>query len=180
MDELASPFYRDVLRTMHSAGPWGNKGFKYYGDVWAIRERLGCRSILDYGSGMETLRHHIERLHPGETVACYDPGIPGRDHLPAPADLVACTDVLEHVEPLLLNGVLGHMFDVLAQRALFLHIAVQPAKQILPDGRNAHLIVHAPQWWREKISKRLGTKWRLTDYRPARKHVKFTIEREMT
>jgi hypothetical protein len=30
-------------------------------------------------------------------------------------------------------------------------IACYPAKKHLPDGRNAHLIVESPAWWREQL-----------------------------
>ena len=36
----------------------------------------------------------------------YDPAIPGKDSLPEPADIVVCSDVLEHIEPNYLLNVL--------------------------------------------------------------------------
>jgi hypothetical protein len=30
-------------------------------------------------------------------------------------------------------------------------IACYPAKKHLPDGRNAHLIVESPDWWRKQL-----------------------------
>jgi predicted transcriptional regulator len=32
-------------------------------------------------------------------------------------------------------------------------IACHPAKKKLKDGRNAHLIVETPDWWKNKLSK---------------------------
>ena len=37
----------------------------------------------------------------------------------------------------------------------FLIIATSPAKKFLPDGRNAHLIVETPGWWKDKIEKNM-------------------------
>jgi hypothetical protein len=37
----------------------------------------------------------------------------------------------------------------------FLIIATSPAKKFLPDGRNAHLIVETPGWWKERIEKNM-------------------------
>jgi hypothetical protein len=31
-------------------------------------------------------------------------------------------------------------------------ISLVPAKKTLPDGRNAHLILQTPDWWRDKLS----------------------------
>jgi len=36
-------------------------------------------------------------------------------------------------------------------RCGFFRIACYHAKKHLPDGRNAHLIVESPEWWRDKI-----------------------------
>ena len=38
-----------------------------------------------------------------------------------------------------------------SQRYGFFRIACYPAKKKLLDGRNAHLIVEDPAWWREQI-----------------------------
>ena len=41
------------------------------------------------------------------------------------------------------------------QKNAFLIIATSPAKKFLPDGRNAHLIVETPGWWKDKIEKNM-------------------------
>jgi hypothetical protein len=66
--------------------------------------------------------------------------------LPGFADLVVCTDVLEHVEPELLDTVLRHLRS-LARKAVFVVIATRPSNKTLSDGRNAHLIVETAEWW---------------------------------
>jgi hypothetical protein len=45
----------------------------------------------------------------------------------------------------------------LAKRAVFLVVATRPAKKVLADGRNAHLIVEPASWWLPKIMDR----WRV-------------------
>jgi 2-polyprenyl-3-methyl-5-hydroxy-6-metoxy-1,4-benzoquinol methylase len=90
----------------------------------------------------------------------YDPAIAGKEASPAPADLVVCTDVLEHVEPELLDHVLDHL-QGLARRLLFLVVATRSAKKTLEDGRNAHLIVEPDAWWRDTLERRLSiVHWR--------------------
>jgi hypothetical protein len=37
------------------------------------------------------------------------------------------------------------------QKAGWFRIACYPAKKHLPDGRNAHLIVQPPEWWRDRM-----------------------------
>ncbi|MHC4302579.1 MAG: hypothetical protein ACYS7Y_35410 [Planctomycetota bacterium] len=72
---------------------------------------------------------------------------------PAPAEMVACIDVLEHVEPDCLDAVMDHL-EELTERLLFCTVHTGPAGKKLPDGRNAHLIQHPPEWWLPKFIER--------------------------
>ena len=107
-------------------------------------------TVLDYGCGKGTLAKALKRR--GITVGEYDPAIPAKDALPDPAHLVVCTDVLEHVEPDEIDGLLAHLAQ-LTQKKLFFDIATAPALKTLADGRNAHLIVEGPDWWRHKLTR---------------------------
>ena len=75
----------------------------------------------------------------------------------APSDLVACIDVLEHIEPDCLDAVLDDLARVTARVGVFT-IATGPAAKTLPDGRNAHLIQEAPEWWMPKLFRRFKVK----------------------
>jgi hypothetical protein len=70
--------------------------------------------------------------------------------VPDPADIVACTDVLEHIEPECLEDVLADLRRVTKKMGFFT-IATRPAKKFLSDGRNAHLIQQDARWWLEKL-----------------------------
>ena len=83
-------------------------------------------------------------------VTNYDPCIEGLDTPPEPHDVVACTDVLEHIEIDCLPAVLADLRR-LSRRAAFLTIATGPAKKYLADGRNAHLIQQGSKWWIPKL-----------------------------
>ncbi len=151
MTGLVSDHYRAQLREMHQTHVphWGSNGFHY---AEAALEFLGDgHSILDYGCGKGTFGQKVRELRPDVDVRDYDPGVAGCDHLPEPADLVVCTDVLEHVEPDRLADTLAHLFG-LAQRRAFLDIALFEAKKTLPDGRNAHLIIRPAPWWLEVLA----------------------------
>jgi hypothetical protein len=100
--------------------------------------------VLDYGCGKQTLKALLPY------VVGYDPCIPGLDDPPSPADLVVCTDVLEHIEPTCLAAVLDDLQRVTGS-ALFATIATGPAKKFLADGRNAHLIQKPIEWWLPKF-----------------------------
>jgi hypothetical protein len=149
--------YRVLNRELHArAGGFGGKGRKWLPTVLAIAAHVDAQSLLDYGCGQGSLMlaiHEALRKAPGRPrLTDYDPAIPGRDNEPAPADLVVCTDVLEHVEPGCLAAVLAHL-RALTQKALFLVVALDPANKILSDGRNAHLIQEPPAWWEHQTIK---------------------------
>jgi len=55
------------------------------------------------------------------------------------SDLVTCIDILEHIEPELLENVLLEL-KRLHGRLYFFTIHLGPAGKTLSDGRNAHLI----------------------------------------
>jgi len=81
--------------------------------------------------------------------------LPGLDATPEPHDLVCCIDVLEHIEPECLEDVLDDLVRVTLKN-LFVNVSTSLAIQILPDGRNAHLIVEPCRWWMEKLWDRFG------------------------
>jgi 2-polyprenyl-3-methyl-5-hydroxy-6-metoxy-1,4-benzoquinol methylase len=119
--------------------------------VAEVAKRIGAETVLDYGSGKGSLKRAL-----GLPVAEYDPAVPEHAAEPVAADLVVCSDVLEHIEPECLDEVLDHLKQ-LAKKVGFFVIATRPAKKHLDDGRNAHLIVEDREWWMRKLEQR----WRV-------------------
>jgi Glycosyltransferase GT-D fold len=146
-DDLTTPAYRAQLVAMHSKKRWGADGGKHTAAVRDLRVRYEPKTTLDYGCGENLL---AQSLVAEFRISGYDPGIPERAKMPKPCDMVVCTDVLEHVEPAKLDAVLDHIWRLTSRVAYFV-IDVKPANAILPDGRNAHLSLHEPSWWREKL-----------------------------
>jgi hypothetical protein len=147
--DLITKNYREQIAELHASKRWGGDGKKQAETVkafWDVLEKEGARTILDYGCGLETLAKCLKPLR----VSGYDPGIPGKEGMPKPCDLVICTDVLEHIEPDRLDNVLTHIYTLTGKGA-YIVVATRPAKNILPDGRNAHLIIESPIWWMEKL-----------------------------
>jgi 2-polyprenyl-3-methyl-5-hydroxy-6-metoxy-1,4-benzoquinol methylase len=139
--------YREANRRLHETNPnYGTSSAKWAQKVVDLVEMTASRSILDYGCG----KGHLAATLPQLGIREYDPAIPGKDTEPEPADLVVCTDVLEHIEPSCLDDVLKHIQSV-TRKAAFLNIATRPAVKTLPDGRNTHLIIESESWWRERI-----------------------------
>jgi len=167
--DLISDSYREMNRQLHDLNPeYGGYG----GDENAAQDRSiieiarsnNMKSILDYGCGEGRFKEAAAMLAPEIKVTEYDPAIPGKDALPTPAELVICTDVLEHVEPDLLDAVLWHIRSVTIKGAILLPNLL-PAKKVLPDGRNAHLIQESPAWWHGKVSKYFNVLSNKTHYK---------------
>lgn len=147
-ERLISDDYRVLNAKLHALGKFGRHGDKWARKVRAIVAEHHVASVLDYGCGQGALARALDF-----PVAEYDPAIPGKDADPAPAELVVCTDVLEHIEPDLLDNVLDHL-RALTLRYLFAVVATRPAVKFLEDGRNAHLIIQPDNWWRPAIEAR--------------------------
>lgn len=152
--KLMTDDYLSMNAMLHLRFPsYGASGHK-----WAqVVNDLGHTDVLDYGCGKGTLAKAL-----GREIKEFDPAIPGKNLQPEPADLVVCTDVLEHIEPDFLDNVLGNIHYLCKKEALFV-VATRPAHKTLSDGRNAHLIVEPVGWWRNKISKRFVIKFEQPD-----------------
>lgn len=119
-----------------------------------------CTNVLDYGAGKGTLALELRRR--SIEVAEYDPGFPGKEQAPEPADMVTCIDVMEHIEPPLLDNVIKDLHR-LTRKCLFVDIATKFDKnRWLSDGRNSHQIVNEGPWWAKEFEARgfkIKCKW---------------------
>ncbi len=111
---------------------------------------MGVTHLLDYGCGHNCTLARSLKLKQKLTYQAYDPGVAKFAKAPFPAEMVACVDVLEHIEPDKLEDVLDNLRD-LAQGIVFLTVDTGPAMKSLDDGRNAHLIQEPMQWWLPKL-----------------------------
>lgn len=144
---LITPQYRKVLEADHEQSPqWGATAGKFAANIRELCENLQTRDVIDYGCGKCALGKAL-----GFPIQEYDPGIPAKAQIPEPADIVACIDVLEHIEPQCVGTVLRHILE-LTKRAGFLVISTARAAHILPNGKNAHLSVHPADWWLEQLT----------------------------
>ena len=150
-DIISEAALRDNRALHDSPGGFGGSGWKHLEAVEAFAHALRTRDVLDYGCGECTLSRVARKRGSHLRIHEYDPAVRGRDRAPKPHGLVVCTDVLEHVEPALLGNVLGHIRS-LALRGAYLVIATRPANKLLPDGRNAHLIIEDTPFWLDAVS----------------------------
>ena len=141
---LITEKYRAEQTYLHTEHPNHRKygtGKGWTDVITNLYDEYQCSGVLDYGCGKALLNEHMTL-----PITNYDPGLPEFAALPRPHDLVVCMDVLEHVEPELLQNVLKHLHDVTI-KVLFVTISLKYAGRYLRDGRNAHLIVKPATWW---------------------------------
>lgn len=139
---LISDEYRELNAEMHRIREWGGGGYKHADMVRRLLKKYEATTVLDYGAGRATLSAVLQDVH----VTNYDPCIPVFAADPAPADLLVCTDVLEHIEPECLVAVLQHMRDR-CKIIAYMTIALRKGNKILPDGSLAHRIIEDGAWW---------------------------------
>lgn len=151
-----TPEYLVMQRGMHHdyGDDYGKSGNEHAPRVFMaaaqVLRKVGKCRVLDYGAGKGVLQKAILAAFPaieGITYHEYDPCVPGIDQPPSQAEVVFCGDVMEHVEPECVDTVLRHIRDLTTQVAIFV-ISLRPAAKTLADGRNAHLSLHGPDWWR--------------------------------
>lgn len=151
---LISPEYQELNKQLHETNEsYGVSSARWVDLVIELSSKYNCADILDYGCGKGKLKQGI-----GPKVKEYDPAIEGKTEK-HPCDLVVCTDVMEHIEPDCLDGVLDDL-EAMTKKAAFITVATRPAKKILADGRNAHLIVEDSNWWVVKFTQR----WKLVTF----------------
>jgi hypothetical protein len=152
---LISEDYRRLQQQLHEENPhYGQASDAYAPIIAECLRQVGMTELLDYGAGkgrlIKALRKEIEQPL---TIHHYDPAVPEWSAPPAPCMFVACIDVLEHIEPHLLDNVLDDLKRVTLRYGVFT-VSTRPAEKFLKDGRNAHLIQQPARWWLPKILER--------------------------
>ncbi len=151
---LITEEYKRLNAELHAGGSFGISGGHHIKGLEALLEMVEAKTLLDYGCG--TAKWCEQAFGKQYDVRSYDPCVPGLTATPEPADLVVCTDVMEHIEPECLDAVLDDIRRC-TLRSLILLISTKPAKKFLSDGRNAHLIQETCEWWMPHLIKR----WRI-------------------
>jgi hypothetical protein len=139
--------YRRMQEELHKNPNYGVASVQYAPLVAQVLDAVKADRLLDYGAGKgrlgqtlgQIMKRPIQILH-------FDPAIPEWSGRPQPSPVSACIDVLEHIEPELLDTVLDDLRDLTTGHGIYT-VHTGPAVKVLPDGRNAHLIQQPPSWW---------------------------------
>lgn len=139
---LITEEYKTLNEKLHETNKhYGTSGHKWTQRVINFTQMVGSQDVLDYGCGKSTLAQNLPFA-----IKQYDPAVQKYCTPPQPADIVICTDVLEHVEPACVVDVLRDLCR-LTKNLCFIGVANHPAAKTLADGRNAHLIQENELFW---------------------------------
>ncbi len=142
--------YLKMQQELHVNPKYGVASLSYAPLVRNVFDQSRSRSISDYGAGKCNLKIGLERTGlKNFDYFPYDPVFPEYGP-PKKADLVCCIDVLEHIEPDLIDNVIDDLGRITVKFGFFT-IATGPAVKVLSDGRNAHLIQKPTSWWLPKL-----------------------------
>ena len=144
--KIISQEYLDLQKELHQDENYGKASIKQAPLVKQIFEKNNFTSISDYGAGKKNLQKALFNIGLKDfQYFPFDPVFPEYGE-PKPADLVCCVDVLEHIEPEYLDNTINDLKRITINTGFF-NISTRPARKMLADGRNAHLIIKPVNWW---------------------------------
>ena len=145
--------YRKLQRDLHDRNKfYGVSSIEFAPIVASVLHHFKIDNISDYGAGKKRLLDALTKLKKSPRLYFpYDPAFPEYGE-PKKADLVCCIDVLEHIEPDLIDNVIEDLSKIVTNIGFFT-VHLTPAGKILNDGRNAHLILKTIPWWMKKFEK---------------------------
>ena len=141
--------YLELQKQLHLNPDYGIASLSFAPIVAEIIKKANIKSLSDYGAGKKNLLLGLNNNGIKDIEYFpYDPAFPEYGG-PVASQLVCCIDVLEHIEPELIDNVIQDLSGI-ATNLGFFSIRMGPAIKILADGRNAHLIQMPCSWWLAK------------------------------
>tara|TARA_R110002124_G_scaffold163888_1_gene331264 strand:+ start:310 stop:963 length:654 start_codon:yes stop_codon:yes gene_type:complete len=141
-------------------------------DLYDLIRFNKCKSIIDYGCGKAiAYKENFKEIDPKKKIpnftvplhkwwgvdelSLYDPGVPEHSKLPTKkADLVICTDVLEHIPEEDLDWVIREICR-LSNSSVFINVSCMDALKTFTTGKykgeNVHVSVFDNEWWVKKV-----------------------------
>ena len=156
---MFSDEYLQKLKSLHG-NPKKKKGFggkiKELGNFETYLTKWQPITMLDYGCGKGAILSHLQNKYPNIKIEGYDPAVVMFDKISRQSyECIFSNDVLEHIEPDHIHKVLKHINE-LSTKYLWLRIDTVPARKVLPDGRNAHLIIENIDWWTNLVNRHIS------------------------
>ena len=138
--------YKKILSEIHSNTKFGKRR-KLPDFLEDFINDTQPATILDFGCGKGNLVETLKEKYTFRDIYGFDPANPEYDKNLVKVDLIVSTDVLEHIEPELLDQTLNEIKK--HSKYIYHLISCAPAKLVLPDGRNAHVLLQDKFQWIE-------------------------------
>lgn len=146
-DETLIRQYADI----HASKVYGNTSVKNARFLRPDVKLLRPASIIDFGCGQSLLLDQLGLDYPVERRR-YDPAIPAHSERPSGVyDLLINVDVLEHIPEADLDPIIEEMRSLC--RNAILIVDTIAARQVLPNGDNAHATIRPKTWWAQTLGR---------------------------
>lgn len=179
MDNIISEDYKNQMKQLHEEGMGKNsrRAVPRLHRIPEFLQQYQPETLLDFGCGQGGV-HRFLNEQTDILADGFDPCVEEFETMPNEVfDVLISVDVMEHIELDKLEEVLK-LIDSKFSKAAYLDIHSGPAAEILPDGRNAHLIQEGPEWWIEQIEKHMNVKVARSTTRPTKAvNLIFFLER---
>lgn len=149
--------YQEEYGRLHAKGKYfpGYSITPYVDVIAALVKQHKPERLLDYGCGrgLQYLKRRVHERWGGLLPYGYDIGVSGLDAKPEGTfGGVICTDVLEHIEERDVPGFLDELLSYAEPGGfVFVTISCRPANKSFKDGRNLHLTIKPPSWWKKRL-----------------------------
>lgn len=160
---IRDEYKKQLKETRDGWEGWGSSAVRNAGPeiVRYLNKHKEIITVLDFGCGTGVLGDYVRENVDRQLVWTeYDPSVEGKDTIPEGVfDLIITVDVMEHIEP----ESLDETMDWIRQHGWrqYHHIDCNETRDRLPDGRDVHLIVESPLWWKTTLEHR---SWVLMEY----------------
>lgn len=146
-----------------------DEGDKFHGltilqhakQLGGIVKANGIDSMIDWGCGRGDAYfdpHNVWKtigIRPSR-IQLYDPSFKHRNKPPSrQADLVVCSDVLEHIPEPDVPAFVANLFAH-AKKHVWASVCCRPADKCFPDGTNLHVTLRPLVWWYDTFTEHCG------------------------
>jgi trans-aconitate methyltransferase len=141
---------------------YGSGGNRHLGAIVSLLKEHNIKSILDFGCGQNNmLVNGLIKMFPNMKIVGYDPSLEDSQCTSTltnqiltntQIDFVISTDCLEHIPQEELPQC-WEIFRRLNPKLAYHGICTRAARQMLPDGTNAHKTVQLGSWWKTELER---------------------------
>lgn len=146
----------EQYKLLHQQKKYGATSEKRHSQIHSIVASFQPEAFLDYGAGQSNTYKAFESSRCASYA--FDPAIPTRSVIPDAfftttyeQRFILCSHVLEHLDEAEIEPVLRDIRQL--GPTVFFIVPTTVARQVLPNGENAHATVKGETWWFNTIKR---------------------------